>query len=64
MTCPYCKDGTREPPLNLERMKRMAVIHAYRLNGYNKSRTAKALGVARASLVSWVKMWNLDEVKK
>jgi transcriptional regulator with PAS, ATPase and Fis domain len=50
--------------MNFERIKRMAVIHAYRLNRYNKSRAAKALGVARASVVSWVKLWNLDEVKK
>lgn len=61
MTCPYCKDGKREPPLHLERIRRMAIIRAYEQLGLNKTHAAKALGISRASLVTWLQHWGVKE---
>lgn len=61
MRCPYCKDARRDPPLNLERIRRMAMIRAYEQTGLNKTHAAKVLGISRASLVTWLQRWGVKE---
>ena len=47
---------------SLREVIRRHVVHVLEKNAGNRQRTAKALGVSRATLYKWLKDWDLETV--
>ncbi|HEY4602587.1 MAG TPA: sigma 54-interacting transcriptional regulator [Cerasibacillus sp.] len=57
-------DSTQTLEEAMEQFEKEYVMHAYRVNHYNKTKTAKALGISIRSLYYKIEKYQLDEEKQ